>query len=316
MKIALTYNLKTADIEAEQEFDAPHHVKALVSALRKLGHTVWLCEVTKPVKTWLPRLLRVQPDLVFNIAEGRSGRAREAVVPTLMDAHDIPYTGSDAWTLTTTLDKHLTSEFLRQRRVTGLNVPRERLLPNDSLSQLSDAKVIIKPNYEGSSKGITEACVGSVISTRRQQRGLLKKYPDGVLVQEFIPGRDVTVAWIDGYGSLPPVVVAPRTRRASSSHNVYNYRQKGLFAEEMEHSIVVHAVAQSFATQIVAHLRVRDFARVDFRQDTRGGLWFLEVNALPSLEYDGALTCAAKAYGMTYEDMLAAIIKSATRRRT
>src|SRR6185503_11487498 len=100
-----------------------------------------------------------QPDLIFNTAEGRRGRAREAFYPGLFEELGFPYTGSDAWVLTVTLDKHLTKLHLAQH---GIDSPRGRLvMPRDLAGPagLTDPlgvvyPAIVKPNYEGSSKGI------------------------------------------------------------------------------------------------------------------------------------------------------------------
>lgn len=314
MRVVLTYNLKTANVEAEQEFDAPHHVAALVKAIRSLGHVVTVIDVTSPVARWFPRLLKAKPHLVFNIAEGARGRAREAVVPTLLDAYGIPYTGSDAWTLTTTLDKHLTSLFLRARNIPDVYYPTEWL--HGDVVDVMPAKIINKPNYEGSSKGIVRAAVGTFRGTQAYRRRLARKYPDGVLVQEFVAGRDLTVSWLAGR-VLPPLTIRTTTTRTTSKDNVYDYRQKGLFVDEVTHQHVadVDAVVVPAVAQIVACLRIRDFARIDFRLDHAGRLWFLEVNALPSLEYDGAFANSAEIVGMSYPEVVRTIIDTARRRQ-
>src|SRR5882672_11022259 len=108
MRIALTHNLRLTDSEDEAEFDSRETIDALCSALERLGHRVERIEVSGPASRTAARLEAYAPDLIFNTAEGRRGRFREAFYPALFDELGFPYTGSDAWVLAVTLDKALT----------------------------------------------------------------------------------------------------------------------------------------------------------------------------------------------------------------
>src|SRR5579883_250324 len=125
MKIAFTYNLRLTDAEEEAEFDTPETVEAIAQALGKAGHDVARIEVTGPASHLAARLEAFSPDLIFNTAEGRRGRAREAFYPALFEELGYPYTGSDAYTLTVTLDKWLTELILGAH---GIESPRGRLV--------------------------------------------------------------------------------------------------------------------------------------------------------------------------------------------
>src|SRR5256885_16494148 len=114
MRIALTHNLRLTDSEDEAEFDSRETIDALCSALERLGHRVERIEVSGPASRTAARLEAYAPDLVFNTAEGRRGRFREAFYPALFDELGFPYTGSDAWGLAGTLDKALTKLMLSQ----------------------------------------------------------------------------------------------------------------------------------------------------------------------------------------------------------
>src|SRR6266542_3672425 len=145
MRIALTHNLRLADTEDEAEFDTRETVDALAGAIERLGHRVERIEVSGPASRTVARLEAYGPDLIFNIAEGRRGRFREAFFPALFDELGMPYTGSDP---------------------NALRYP-----------------VIVKPNFEGSSKGITQDSV--VESPERLQEAAREphaRYPAGALV--------------------------------------------------------------------------------------------------------------------------------------
>src|SRR3954471_11969393 len=157
MRIAFTHNLRLTDSEEEAEFDTVETVDAIADGLRAGGHEVEKIEVSGPASHLAARLEAYAPDLIFNTAEGRRGRAREAFYPALFEELNFPYTGSDAYVLTVTLDKWLTKLHLASH---GIDSPRGRLVTPGDLARVTDSgiglsfPVIVKPNYEGSSKGI------------------------------------------------------------------------------------------------------------------------------------------------------------------
>src|SRR5688572_13002848 len=121
MRIALTHNLRLSDSEEEAEFDTETTVSALAGALERLGHLVERVEVSGPASRTVARLEAYVPDLIFNTAEGRRGRFREAFYPALFDELGFAYTGSDAHCLAVTLDKQLTKLVLERA---GVRTPR------------------------------------------------------------------------------------------------------------------------------------------------------------------------------------------------
>ncbi|HZY03787.1 MAG TPA: D-alanine--D-alanine ligase, partial [Anaeromyxobacteraceae bacterium] len=155
MRIALTHNLRLSDAEEEAEFDTPETVEALAGAIERLGHRVERIEVSGPASRTVARLEAFGPDLIFNTAEGRRGRFREAFFPALFDELGMPYTGSDAYALSLSLDKQLTKLVLAQH---GVPTPRWQFLegPRQLKPTALRLPVIVKPNFEGSSKGITQ----------------------------------------------------------------------------------------------------------------------------------------------------------------
>src|SRR5882672_1625775 len=182
MRIALTHNLRLSDAEEEAEFDTEETVNALAQAIERLGHRLERFEVSGPASRTVSQLEAYSPDLIFNTAEGRRGRFREAFYPALFDELGIPYTGSDAWVLAVTLDKALTKLVLREH---GVVSPKGQFIEDLAEMKLEGWRfpVIVKPNFEGSSKGITQ---DSVVEDRHRLRALVEKqlsrFPAGVLV--------------------------------------------------------------------------------------------------------------------------------------
>jgi len=136
------------------------------------------------------------PDIVFNIAEGWNGVSREAQIPAMLEMLGIPYTGSDALTLAICLDKSRTKEILSFH-----NIPTPKFSVIESLSNLlplrPDFPCIVKPLNEGSSKGIFNASlVQNERKLREQVENILRTYQEPVIVEEFLPGREFTVAML------------------------------------------------------------------------------------------------------------------------
>jgi D-alanine-D-alanine ligase len=324
MKIAFTHNLKLTDAEEEAEFDTVETVNAIAQALSASGHEVEKIEVSGPASHLAARIEAFAPDLIFNTAEGRRGRAREAFYPALFEELGYPYTGSDAYVLTVTLDKWLTKSVLRDQ---GVDTPRARLITARDLPYLEKegslgvaVPAIVKPNYEGSSKGISDESVArDWKSMRLLVEKLVKQYPAGVLVEEFISGVDVTVPFIEGLGEdgvMAPVeyVIAESAR---SKYNIYDYRLKNTDSAKVnvrcpaELPRDVQARIKTISKIVVRTLGMRDVARIDFRLADDGRIYFLEVNALPSLEPGASLFAASKREGLAYAETIGQVVKSA-----
>src|SRR6476646_10416230 len=213
MRIAFTHNLRLSDSEDEAEFDSAETVDAIAAGLRAGGHEVEKVEVTGPASRLAERIESFSPDLIFNTAEGRRGRAREAFYPALFEELGFAYTGSGAYALAVTLDKQLTKLTLQKH---GIRTPGWQFVERIEDLQPENLRfpVIVKPNFEGSSKGITQDSVAETVEDARQKVAqVLAKYPAGILVEEFITGRDLTIPFLadlknDFGGVLAPVEYA------------------------------------------------------------------------------------------------------------
>jgi len=326
MRIALTHNLRLSDDEDEAEFDTQATVDALASAIERLGHSVERIEVSGPASRTVTRLEAYGPDLIFNTAEGRRGRFREAFFPALFDELAMPYTGSDAYVLTLTLDKQLTKLVLAQH---GVPTPRWQYVEDVSKLQVNALRypVIVKPNFEGSSKGITQdSVVEDALRLHEVVGSALARYPAGVLVEEYITGRDVTVPYLEAAapergGVLQPVeYVIDEAIAGSRRYAIYDYDLK----TKSDRAVSVRAPAkvkriqaeriQQICQIVYRQLGVRDLGRVDIRLAEDGAAYFLEINALPSLEPGAGIYAAAALEGLHEDAVLGKVIESATRR--
>jgi D-alanine-D-alanine ligase len=327
MKIAFAHNLRLTDRVEEAEFDTAETVETIALALGAAGHDVDKIEVSGPASHLAARLEACDPDLIFNTAEGRPGRAREAFYPALFEELGFPYTGSDAYVLTVTLDKWLTKQVLSTH---GVDSPRSRLFTADSFKRAGEAAalglafpVIVKPNFEGSSIGIGDDSVcrdGKQLL--KQLDRMVEAFPSGVLVEEFIPGSDISVPMLEGMGEegvLAPVefVIEPAAR---GRYNLWDYELKHAGVGKVQARCPaelprdVAARVRGIAKAILRTLGLRDLGRVDFRLAEDGRIYFLEVNALPNLDRGADLFAAAAREGLSYEATLAQVVHAAALR--
>lgn len=327
MKIGLSYDLK-ADMpagnveDALEEYDAPETIAAITAALESMGHSVVRLGGGRE---FLVNILRTGVDLVFNIAEGRGTyRSREAQIPSVLEMLGIPYSGSDPQCLAICLDKHVTKVLLR---AAGIRTPEWRLVSSDQ--DLKEAApdtfplpAFVKPAYEGSSKGIRMNCRAETreqlieVSTR-----LLEQYRQPVIVEGFVAGDEVTV----GVGGLPPRVlgimrVVPQQGR--NPEFVYSLEVKRDWENLVRYECPAQLPAKTMreiermSLATFAALGCRDISRVDFRVDTRGKPFIIEVNPLPGLRPGYSdLPIMAQQVGLEYNGLISLILNAAVKRQ-
>ncbi len=333
MKVAFTYNLRLTDVretEKEAEYDSADTVNAIAAALEAAGHEVEKVEVSGPATNLLERLEAIDPDIIFNTAEGDRGRMREAFYPALFEELGIPFTGSDAYTNAITLDKWLT-KLLVQRA--GIDTPRGVLVTVRNYESVLERgaglafPVIIKPNHEGSSKGIYNGALGSSVLKEPRElnsalKAALRAYPDGVLIEEYIDGMDVAVGFIDGIGHddglLTPVELTYESE--SERFKIYDYRLKNVEPTKVQYRCPanlprdVAARLRQISHEVVRTCGLRDLCRLDYRITAEGRIYILEVNALPALATSSSLFAATAQVGLTYQSTIQAILNAAALR--
>jgi len=179
------------------EGDSDETIKAVEQALKRY-HQVIPIEADELAYV---RLLEEKPDLVFNIAERLYGPNRESHIPTICEILNIPYTGSDPLTLGLCLDKARAKEIMTYYRIA---TPAFRVIDkeNDLPSNLSYPS-IVKPLYEGSSKGIKN---DSVVFNRKELKKkvseIIELYQQPAIVERFLTGREFTVGVLGNYPEL------------------------------------------------------------------------------------------------------------------
>ncbi len=344
MHIALSFNLKseaTGPIEdpAEPpseppslfsddlyaEWDDIQTINAVADALAK-RHQVTMVEANLDA---FETYRRLRPDLVFNIAEGLHGISREAQVPAMLDLLRIPYTGSDPLTLGLCLDKRRTKEILAHY---GIATPRFSVV--ESLSEVP-ARLrypqMVKPTLEGSSKGVTDkALVQNRQELLHQVGWVLETYRQPALIEEFLPGREFTVAMIGNGINLQilPIVEINFDTLPDGVNPIYSYEAKWLWDQEEVPLQIFSCPAplepllrkqiEELCKSAYRTLGCRDWCRIDVRLDANGRPHVIELNPLPGIlprvEQNSCFPKAARAAGLAYDDMILAVVDAACTR--
>ncbi|MCC7335684.1 MAG: D-alanine--D-alanine ligase [Pirellulaceae bacterium] len=327
MRVGLTYDLRSEyralgfDEHATAEFDHPETIDALEAALRKLGYDV---QRIGHCKALVQRLASGDRwDLVFNICEGMFGLGREAQVPALLDAYQIPYTFADALMMSVCLHKEITKTLVAKA---GIPTPQSILI--DRVEQLAQSNlkypVFAKPVAQGTSKGISPASRAASLSELKQAcDSLIQQFREPVIIEQYLPGREFTVG-ILGTGNAASVLgTLEIAMREDADQHVYTYRNKEECESLIDYRLVlatsdpVVATAESLALQAYRVLNCCDAGRVDLRCNTVGEPELIEVNPLAGLHPTHSdLPMLATAVGMPYVELIRRIMDSAKARVT
>jgi D-alanine-D-alanine ligase len=323
-RVGLTYDLRTEYLamgygeEETAEFDRESTIEALETAIRELGHEPVRIGHLRSLVAALARGERW--DAVFNICEGLRGFGREAQVPTLLEAYDIPCTFADPLTACLTLHKGYAKRVLRDA---GVPTTDFRLVERASDIDGVDLAfpLFCKPVAEGTAKGVHPT---SKVDDRGQLRSkcleLLERYRQPVLVEPYLVGREFTTGVV-GFGESARAVATLEIvlLDGKAEANAYTYLNKEESEERCAFPLAPEPWASRCGDLAVAAWRAlgcRDAGRVDLRADADGRLMVLEANPLPGMHpthSDLPVLCAA--VGVPYVELVGTILNGALGRR-
>jgi D-alanine-D-alanine ligase len=319
MMIGITYDLREDYARAgydevdTAEFDSIETITAIEKALQALGHAT---DRIGPTTSLVHRLGDGQRwDLVFNIAEGMHGFGRQALVPALLEAYEIPYTFSDPLTLSLTLHKGMAKHIVRER-----GIPTADFVIVNAPADFDDISLpfplFVKPIAEGTSKGISPLSkVHDMSELRSTCSRLLTRHRQPVLVEVFLPGREFTVG-ILGTGNAATVLgVVEIKLQGEAEPEIYSYENKKFYEKRVSFCLATDSCSVSAAKTALEVWRIlgcRDGGRVDLRCDASGQVNFLEVNPLAGLNpNESDLVILSRLVGVSYSELIGRIVTSA-----
>lgn len=321
--IATSVKKEATRTDTYAEWDTQETIDAVRSALEE-RHRVTLIEANEEA---YQRLREVQPDIVFNIAEGFRGASREAQIPAMLEMLGIPYTGSDPITLGICLDKSRAKEILSHYRI-----PNSPFSVFSSLDEVANAQVsfpaIVKPLHEGSSKGIyNSSVVKNAQELRVEAEKILVEYGQPALAEKFLTGREFTVALLGNGTSVKvlPIVEILFDSLPKEMNRVYSYETKWIL-DQLDNPLDVHRCPaplesglqqkiESISLHAYRLLGCRDWCRIDVRLDEHGEPHIIELNPLPGIlpnpDEHSCYPQAARAAGISYNQMINAVLDAA-----
>ena len=322
MLIGITYDLKDDYLatgypaEVVAEFDNVHTIDAIDNSLKHLGYETVRIGNIKALVQYLCQGKRC--DLVFNIAEGLHGLCREAQIPALLDAYEIPYVFSDSLILAISLHKGMTKAVVRQ-----CGVPTPDYVVLNDMSQIAEVKLsfplFLKPIGGGTGMGINaDSIVHDYQELQQVATLLLQQFAQPVLVETYLSGREFTIGITGTKEKAQSTGVMEIVVDPSCDQGVYSYKTKQEYLQFAHYHLVDGSVAQEceqVALQAWRALGCRDGGRIDVKMDGQGRVNFLEVNPLAGLNpVDSDLPILCGMGGLSYQDLITRIMDSAITR--
>jgi D-alanine-D-alanine ligase len=318
--IGLAFDLKSdfvapggAPDDLLEEYDSERTVAAIEAALAARGHRV---RRMGGGRRFLEALVAAPPDLVFNLAEGRGSRSREAQVPAACEMAGVPCTHSDPATLAVALDKALA-----KRIVAAAGVPVARDFVARAVGDLANFDLqfpcIAKPIGEGSSMGVRSGSKSRDLEAlRREVERVVRGYGQPAIVEEFLTGPEFTVGVLgeaERARVLATMEIHPRG--IATADFIYSVEFKRVFDEHVEYHVpprrppALIAAVEAVALDAYRALSCRDVGRVDVRLSGDGLPRFIELNPLPGINPGWSDLCLmTERIGMDHADLVGAIL--------
>lgn len=334
MVVGFTYNVKPegdkVGLEHEMEYDSWETIESVKRAIEANGHEVIMIEAGLDAFETL-RQNKSRIGLVFNMAEGLPGDARESQIPVYCELLGIPYTHSGPTAMAVKLDKHLAKQVVLAN---GLLAPRGWVVRHGDVSKMAvtpiQFPVIVKPNNEGSSMGVFDkSVVSSFEDIQIRVAELQAAGVSEVVVEEYIDGREFTVSLLGNVPEVLPIIEQRFDFLPEGMHKIAGYEVKWIYETQMKDISEAYTcpaplsreqekLISSTAQKIFALLNLKDICRIDFRMTRDGKLYFIEVNTIPGLIEDPVapsyFVYSAYTAGMTYVEMIRRILTSAIER--
>lgn len=322
MKVGITYDLRDDylkqgfTMEETAEFDKQDTIDAIENAVQnagfeteKIGNVKALCQKLVAGEKW---------EIVFNICEGFYGIGREAQVPALLDAYNIPYVFSDPLVMSLTLHKGMTKSVIRDAKI-----PTADFAVVHSVNGIKNINLpyplFVKPVAEGTGKGITgKSVIENDEQLKQMTEHLLATFKQPVLVEKFLTGREFTVGVIGTGAEARSIGLMEVVLKQNAEKNVYSYFNKEEYETVVEYALVEGEIAEACKKVAVDSWRTlgcQDGGRVDLRYDENGIPNFIEVNPLAGLHpVNSDLPILCRMNGISYQELISKIMKSAVKK--
>ena len=328
LRVAFCCNTRHEEDEFQVEYEPPSTIEKVKRGIEEAGYEYIFLEADENA---YDKLRRTRPDLVLNRAEGIRGESRESHIPAFCEMLGIPYVGSGIMSTAICLDKPTTKKILEFHGVATAPFQTFRMA-EDLIEDNLRLPLILKPSHEGSSMGVNwDNVVFDEPALRRKLGEMLSVYRQQILGEQFIDGREFTTGIIGNREQVNDLTFLPVLEVDFSGFpeelgNVLGQKAKTIFDSSSNYvcpariSEELRSRLEGLTLKAYDVLDIKDWARFDWRMDSEGEIYFLEVNPLPGIDYDeekdelSFYPMMCRAAGMSFSGMVKRVIESASRR--
>lgn len=321
MVIGLCYDLEsTYDIDdnvAYKDFSFLSEVEYVEKNLRILGHKIILIN---GLELFVKDIFKYKEacDIIFNMVEGYKSRNREGLLPAICEAFNIPYTGTDAFGLSLSLNKYHMNQIIKSF---GIRIPKSYLIdyPIENIDIITknhkiEYPCIIKPNHEGSSMGVY--LVKTEIEMVEKIMFLSQQYEEQLIVEEYIPGAELSVGILGTSENAKIYFCFQFVYEDEKDIELYDYNCKYNITHKFINPRIDKEVLKKICDDsLLVHkfMHFQDISRVDWRVN-KDAAYLIETTPLPSLEVDSEFDVGSKLMGQSFDMVINEILLSALHR--
>jgi D-alanine-D-alanine ligase len=329
LRVAVLYNAyQDATPDAKADTGGIWHLRQMIRrmarTIRGLGHNVTVIPLAGDLSSLQRKLGKLRPDVVFNQYDDNvHGALYEMRVAAFIRMLGYPMTGSPALGLSLSRYKYMAASLLKG---VGIPIPAETFLI-ERISETDQHKwqfpLIVHPGQEHAGIGLhRDSVVWTKKALKEKVREVLGSFKQPALVQRFLPGREFNVGLVGGRKlSVMPLAEVDYSRLPSSIPPIMSYAAKWIetSVEYKRTHIICPAEVEPRLAALIGRTAVKAFrvvggwgyGRVDVRLDEDGQPRVLEVNCNPCLDEGIGLARSAEQAGISYRELLQAVIKAA-----
>ena len=305
--VGIAYDVKedysiSAEGFSHCDFSMLFVINMIIELLEERGHVVYLLGNYQKINKMFMDGTFPEVDIVMNTAEGILSRNREGWLPSLFEINDIPYSGSDAYALNLTLNKlhtKIIAEYLK--------IPTPTYCKIDCMDDVQMAiksvkgPWILKPNYEGSSSGVMLA--NSEEQLKQVFLKLSAEYQQTLLCENYIDGREFTVALLYDGEKTKSLGTVEIIRKGKKNIGIFSaedkYSDTCTKIPAILHEDIINSMEED-AKKLHQFLECHDYSRIDYRVDSDGKYYLLEITPLPNVDFESgfAKCCEYSKYNL------------------
>ncbi len=286
MKVAVIFGGPSPEAEISRK-----SAQSVIKALKSLGYEVYPIELTKDLPF---KLKEISPHKVFLSLHGKPGE--DGTVQGLLEIMGIPYTGSGVIASALAIDKDACKRYLSSY---GIPVPSGfTLFKGEKVPKFLEFPCIVKPSSGGSSVGTTLVKEEKLFPEALNKAFL---YDDKVLIEEYLPGKELTVSVVNGR-AFTPVEIVPASEFYDYDSKYESSGTRYLIPAEITPNLTKRL--KNLALKVYSLLNCKGAIRVDFKLDSYGSPYLLEVNTIPGLTERSLLPKAAAFEGLTFKELI------------